>query len=99
MKFTRAALLGGALVALLTSMVQGQTCFQPIMYTVSENADILREVELSQGTTIAEHVIAFPGLTVTGLSGLAIQPSTGVIYPLMKTDQPPTDVPFLVTFG
>lgn len=99
MRFLGALFLAGVVTVFLSVPVAAQTCTAPFLYTVSEDDDILRVVELPGGAVVDMHTVDLPNFTVTGCSGIAIDGS-GVIYLLVKTDQAPplNTIPFLCTY-
>src|SRR5206468_4000388 len=46
--------------------------------------NLLREIDISTGTTTASVTLTLPGSTITGGNGLALDPTTGRLFGLLK---------------
>lgn len=93
-----AALLGVLLVTLsATTPARGQ-CFLSHVWTVSESDNLLRRVSLD-GLSVEETIaITVPGQTVSGITGVAIDPILGEIWLLLYFAGAPSSAPFLAHY-
>jgi len=88
------ALCGGLCAA---APAHGQ-CFLSYAWTVSEDDNLLRRVSLD-GLAVEETIaIDVPGQVVTGITGVAIEPSTGEIWLLLYFGGVPGSAPFLAHY-
>ena len=57
-----------------------------ILYAVDKNSDVLRVLDRTDASTISEVTITLEGETVFGAQGLAIDPTTGKLWAVIKTE-------------
>ena len=105
-KPSRRGLVGlGALALALACLAPGvanaqTTCYVSYVWTVSEDDNLLRRVELP-GMTVDQTVVidVGPQTPVTGITGLAIHPTTGEYFMLAYLQVPSNPgIPFLIKY-
>ena len=93
-------MLIGVLSAPLLAQAQPQQCFIRYAWTASEADANLRRIDLDS-MTVDQTIDIGPtvvGTTVTGITGIAIEPTTGEIYFLAYFANSPVQVPFLCRY-
>jgi len=87
-----------ALLLLAPAGLQAQNCYVSYAWTVSEQDNLLRRVNLD-GMGVDQTILVDVGTPVTGITGVAVHPTTGEIFMLAYLNVPSNPgVPFLVKY-
>ena len=88
MTFRGVQLCAVLLALAIPATVGAQICFDSVLLTVTETEDFVREVSLDDFSVIATHPIVVPGETVTGCTGIAVDPdpATNLVWLLLLFD-------------
>ena len=76
--------------AVLISAISGMTIpafAETILYAVDKDSDELRVLDRTDASTVSSVTITLAGETVDGALGAAIDPTTGTLWAILKTEQ------------
>lgn len=93
----RCALLTAAAILVSAGAASAQPdCYLSYVWTVSDDDANLRRVALDGGTVEETIAISLPATPISGITGIAIEPTTGVFFLLLEVSAP-NGAPLLVT--
>src|SRR5262245_54817666 len=86
-----------AFVLLLAGPGGANSVATEIVYTISPDDNLLRTISPTTGATLSTIAITLAGTTVMGGNGLALHPTTGLLWALLRTNLTPMNTRDLVT--